>query len=209
MTRPDTRARRLRVWLERTLWVIGAASLSWVAATALDRQATQRAAQARLESVIAATAAAPTPPPRAPVPGELVGRIEIPRLGVSALVITGDDARTLRRAVGHLPDTPLPWQSGNSALAGHRDTFFRPLQRVRPGDEVRLTTPHGTLQYRVQRRLVVEPDALWVLDRAPETDLTLITCYPFDAVGPAPRRFIVQASRVPGAGGVSPGQHRL
>jgi sortase A len=108
----------------------------------------------------------------------------------------GDDEQTLNVAVGHLPDTPLPWQEGNAALAGHRDTFFRPLRRLQDGDEIRLVTPRGTFRYRATRQVVVEPDELWVLDPSPTAALTLITCYPFDFVGPAPRRFVVHAERI-------------
>jgi sortase A len=125
-----------------------------------------------------------------------IGRLEIPRIGLSAVVMEGDDETTLNVAVGHLPDTSLPWQEGNAALAGHRDTFFRPIRRVRTGDEIRLVTPRGTLRYRATRPVVVEPDELWVLDPSPTAALTLITCYPFDFVGPAPRRFVVHAERV-------------
>jgi sortase A len=125
-----------------------------------------------------------------------IGRLEIPRIGLSAVVMEGGDEQTLNVAVGHLPDTPLPWQPGNAALAGHRDTFFRPLRRIRDGDEIRLVTPRGTFRYRTTRQVVVEPDELWVLDPSPAAALTLITCYPFDFVGAAPRRFVVQAERI-------------
>ena len=125
-----------------------------------------------------------------------IGRLEIPRIGLSVVVAEGDDDNTLKVAVGHLPDTPLPWQEGNTALAGHRDTFFRSLRRVQAGDEIRFVTGHGTFRYRVSRHAVVDPDALWVLDASPAAALTLITCYPFDYVGPAPRRFIVHAERL-------------
>ena len=125
-----------------------------------------------------------------------IGRLEVPRIGLSALVLEGDDENTLAVAVGHLPDTPLPWQEGNSALAGHRDTFFRPLRHVQLGDDIRLTTSRGAFRYRVTRQMVVDPDQLWVLDHSPTAALTLITCYPFNFVGPAPRRFVVHAERV-------------
>jgi sortase A len=125
-----------------------------------------------------------------------IGRLEIPRIGLSAVVMDGDDENTLNVAVGHLSDTPLPWQEGNAALAGHRDTFFRPIRRVHTGDEIRLVTPRGTFRYRTTRQMIVEPDELWVLDPSPTAALTLITCYPFDFVGPAPRRFVVHAERI-------------
>lgn len=110
-----------------------------------------------------------------------------------AVVLEGDDDAVLKRAVGHLPDTPLPWEAGNSALAGHRDTFFRGLRHIRTGDLVRLETPAGSFEYEVAETRVVEPDALEVLAPTPERVLTLITCYPFTFVGAAPQRFVVRA----------------
>jgi sortase A len=127
--------------------------------------------------------------------GEPMGRIEVPRLHVSAAVANGDDDGTLSVAIGHLPDTPFPWETGNSALAGHRDTFFRQLRNIRVGDDMRVTTPYGDFTYQVSRTLIVAPDDLSVLDPTAEPTLTLVTCYPFSYVGHAPKRFIVQAMR--------------
>ena len=126
-----------------------------------------------------------------------MGRIEVPRLHVSAAVANGDDDGTLMVAIGHLPDTPFPWEAGNSALAGHRDTFFRQLRNIRVGDDMRVTTPYGDFTYQVSRTLIVTPDDLSVLEPTADPTLTLITCYPFSYVGHAPKRFIVQAVRVP------------
>ena len=109
----------------------------------------------------------------------LIGSLDIPRLGLSAVIAEGDDDATLKVAIGHLPDTPLPWHEGNSALAGHRDTFFRPLQDIRVGDDVRISTPHGDFRYTVRETMVVGPNDVWVLDRTDRSTLTLITCYPF------------------------------
>src|SRR5690349_21890400 len=128
--------------------------------------------------------------------GDPIGWLEIPRIGVSAGVVHGDNDSQLKIAIGHLPETPLPWAPGNSALAGHRDTFFRPLRDVRPGDMVRLETAHGHFQYRVRETLIVDPEEVWVLGSTSRSTLTLITCYPFEYVGPAPRRFIVRADRI-------------
>ena len=89
---------------------------------------------------------------------------------------------TQREYVITRPDTPLPWNGGNSALASHRDTFFRPLRDVRLGDLVRLKTPAQHLEYRVRETFIVDPEDVWVLESTPATMLTLITCYPFDAV---------------------------
>ena len=131
--------------------------------------------------------------------GWVISLVVIPRIGLSAVVAEGDDEKTLQVAVGHLPDTPLPWHDGNSALAGHRDSFFRPLRDIEVGDDIRFATRHGTFRYRVTRHTVVEPDELWVLDAAPTAALTLITCYPFDFVGAAPRRLVVHAERMTSA----------
>jgi sortase A len=128
--------------------------------------------------------------------GEPIGWLAIPRIGVSAAVVHGDTDALLKNAIGHLPDTPVPWSGGNSALAGHRDSFFRPLRDVRPDDMVHLKTPHGDFHYRVSETFIVDPEDVWVLDSTPAAMLTLITCYPFDYVGHAPRRFIVRADRV-------------
>jgi sortase A len=134
--------------------------------------------------------------PAATALGEPIGWLEIPRIKLSAAVVHGDTDELLKTAIGHLPDTPLPWTGGNSALAGHRDSFFRPLRDVRRDDRVHLETPHGDFEYRVHETLIVEPEDVWVLDSAPAAMLTLITCYPFEYVGNAPRRFIVRAARV-------------
>ena len=137
-----------------------------------------------------------TPMASAVVAPGVIGELDIPRLKLSAVVAEGDDADTLKVAVGHLPDTPLPWQAGNSALAGHRDTFFRAPKGVRLGGEIRLATSHGEFRYRVDRTLVVEPEDLSVLTPSPEPRLTLITCFPFLYIGNAPHRFVVQAQRL-------------
>jgi sortase A len=129
------------------------------------------------------------PPPE----GSLIGRVEVPRLGVSAIVREGDDAATLRRAVGHIPETALPGEPGNLALAGHRDTFFRGLRHVRTGDRIAVRTPNAVYEYEVVETRVVEPADVSVLADTPRQTLTLVTCYPFGYVGPAPKRFIVRA----------------
>lgn len=127
--------------------------------------------------------------------GGLVGMLDVPRLQLTTPVVEGDDDRTLKRAVGHLPDTPMPWQSGNSAVAGHRDGLFRPLKDVKVGDEIRFRTTRDEFRYRVTKTSIVLPDDVSVLASKSRSSLTLITCYPFYYVGSAPRRFVVQAER--------------
>lgn len=125
-----------------------------------------------------------------------LGRIEISAIGLETMIMEGTDAKTLRRAVGHIPGTPLPGQRGNIVIAGHRDTFFRPLRNIHQDDEITLTTLAGSYRYRVDSIKVVEPDDTAVLDNSDAETLTLVTCYPFYFVGPAPKRFVVRAQRV-------------
>jgi sortase A len=127
---------------------------------------------------------------------EPIGRIEIPRIGLSAVISEGVDARTLRLAVGHVPATALPGQPGNVVLAGHRDSFFRGLNDLHAGDPVRLTTVQGVFDYEIDSTEVVGPGETDVLLPSTARSLTLITCYPFHFVGPAPMRFIVHAQLV-------------
>lgn len=131
--------------------------------------------------------------------GGLVGMLDVPRLQLRTPVVEGDDMVTLKRAVGHLPDTPMPWQPGNSAMAGHRDGLFRPLKDVKVGDEICFRTTGEELRYRVTRTSIVMPDDLSVLAPQSQSTLTLITCYPFYYVGTAPKRFVVHAERLASA----------
>jgi len=128
--------------------------------------------------------------------GSPLGRIEISRIGLAAIILEGMDDKTLRRAVGHLPGTPLPGRSGNVAIAGHRDTFFRPLRSIRKDDEIKLATLNGSYLYRVDSTKIVEPEDIQMLEASNDAILTLVTCYPFNFVGSAPKRFIVRARRV-------------
>jgi sortase A len=147
-----------------------------------------------LASRISPPASSKSPPVLAP--GELIGRIEIARLDLSVIVAEGVDTLTLRRAVGHIPGTAMPGNPGNIGLAGHRDTFFRPLRNIQPNDVITLTTPAGEYRYRVVSARIVRPTDVGVLNPTGTEVLTLVTCYPFYFVGPAPNRFIVRAERV-------------
>ena len=188
---------QLSAWLGRLLIMIGCGCLVVVGVSLVRAAAFQKTAAKTFERALVS----PEPPelvgeeraPVMPVIHGLIGRLEIRRLNVSVIVMEGDDAATLAQAVGHLPDTALPWQQGNAVIAGHRDTFFRPLKNVREGDEIRVTTTRGIFDYRVIRTEIVEPDDLSVLAPISTRSLTLVTCYPFFFVGPAPQRFIIHA----------------
>jgi sortase A len=150
----------------------------------------------------------PAPPPPAPE-GSVLGRIEIPRVGISSLVLEGVTGETLRRGVGHIGGTALPRLPGNLGLAGHRDTVFRGLKDIRKGDSVTLDTLDGTYHYVVDWAQVVDPDDVGVLAVSNQPELTLVTCYPFYYVGSAPERFVVRAHLLggdgPATGGALPG----
>lgn len=144
-------------------------------------------------------------PPRAPAPSPnptavpldgLIGRLTIPRLNLSAVIREGAGEETLRAALGHIPGTPMPGQPGNVGVAGHRDTLFRSLRGVRDDDLIVLETLHGRYVYRVEGTRIVKPTEVSVLASTSKPELTLVTCYPFYYVGPAPDRFIVHARQI-------------
>jgi sortase A len=178
--------------LEHIFWFAGALAAGWFVLASLGILSFQVTQAHRLEKLESSSASAPV---AALQRGDLLGRISIPRIGLSAIIAEGDDDATLRHAVGHIPGTAAPWNSGNVALAGHRDTFFRDLRRVRLDDIIVLQTLRGTFRYRVERISIVGPEQIDLLQPS-ESDLTLVTCFPFHYVGPAPRRYVVQGSRV-------------
>jgi sortase A len=112
------------------------------------------------------------------------------------MVREGDDDATLAVAVGHVTGTARPGEPGNVVLAGHRDSFFRGLRRIRPADRIWIRAPGHHVEYRVESIEIVGPEETRVLARTEDDRLTLVTCYPFTFVGSAPKRFVVQAARV-------------
>lgn len=126
----------------------------------------------------------------------LIGRLEIPSVGLSVMVREGVDSASLRKAAGHLPSSALPGDAGNVVLLGHRDTFFRPLRGIAQGDTIRMRSPREVFRYAVDSIRVESPELSWAVQDTSTPMLTLITCFPFDYVGPAPRRFVVQAHRI-------------
>lgn len=125
--------------------------------------------------------------------GSPFAKVEVPRLGISVMLIEGIEPKSLRVAVGHIPGTAFPGEPGNAGIAGHRDTYFRALRKIRRDDLVQVTTLYGHYVYAVESTKVVAPTDVDVLATTAEPILTLVTCYPFSYVGPAPERFIVRA----------------
>jgi sortase A len=203
--------------LEGLLVISGVALLAWCALLVADASLYQRIARRSLE-LASRTGAPPLPP--APTAtststslmplraldvriGSPIAEMSIPRVDFSAVVLHGSDDQTLRRGPGHLENTALPGDTGNVVIAGHRDSFFRPLRDVQLGDDVFMETPQGRFQYQVTTMQVVRAGDLTVLEPTNEEVLTLITCYPFWVLGDAPDRFIIRASRVDSAPAVA------
>lgn len=199
--------------IERGLWGLALLAAGYLAYVTLDRVVYQRRQESRLRELTlassspalatrpAAVASPPAAARRPPGNGELIGRLEIPGAGISEFVSAGTDERTLRRGVGHIDGTALPGEPGNVGLAGHRDTVFRGLRKLRPADRIRLVTAGGSFEYAVESLQTVAPERSDVLEASAQPTLTLVTCYPFDFIGSAPLRFIVRAREIgrPGA----------
>lgn len=177
--------------------VSGFVALAYVAYVSVSARYFQVTEAAKFSTSANAGPVSPTPTNvRTPMKisdGDVIGMIEIQSVGIRAVVVQGDSSAILRRAVGHIPGTPLPGEAGNVALAAHRDTIFRPLQKIKAGDEIDLRTAAGVLQYRVRSTEIVGPNDVRVLESRGRNELTLVTCYPFYLVGHAPDRFVVQA----------------
>jgi sortase A len=198
--------RRLLKWSQRGFFACGVLLLGYCAFALVDAWAFQRRESRELDRLLrdrqVASQGTPqreisTAPKRAPAAADgLIGRLEIPRLLLSDVVVEGIDKTTLRRAVGHIPGTALPGHPGNVGLAGHRDTFFRSLKDLKIDDEVELSTLAGNFKYEVESLRVVDPENAGVLAQSGHNVLTLVTCYPFYYVGPAPMRWIVRARQV-------------
>jgi sortase A len=195
------RRRTVLLWLERALLAIGVVLASWCAVILIE---------AHRYSVM------PVPPPvatrSATLPGdtgtasvvghpavaagEWVARLEAPSVHLSATVLEGTDDATLGKAAGHIEDTAFPGDPGNVGIAGHRDTTFRAVRNLHVGDPLVVTTRDYTYRYRISRTHIVNPEDVYVLDPTAHPTMTLVTCYPFEFIGHAPRRFIIHADLI-------------
>jgi sortase A len=215
--RQPRRDRWARLWAERTAWAFGVVCLATWGVLYVDGIAGARYELERF-ALLQAAAALQTPAPdlslwdperisawrralNAPAPPPLAV-LRIPKIRLEVPVLPGTDDFTLNRAVGQIEGTALPGTDGNCGIAGHRDGFFRGLKDVGPDDAIELETLRGKEVYRVERIWVVNPEDVSVLDATPTRSLTLVTCYPFYHVGPAPQRYIVRAVRADTAAAV-------
>jgi len=191
-------------------WLLVLAGLSLVGYGAYDyylsRQGQNEARQEWAEEPV------PSTPPAAPKHyfnpyklGDPVARLRVLRLNRTLYVIEGTDQKDLKKGPGHMPGTALPGVSGNCVIAGHRDTHFRLLEDVHEGDEVELNTHYGTFRYKVRSMEIVSPTNVASLRPTNNAVLHLITCYPFNYVGHAPKRMVIEADLERPAGGTASG----
>lgn len=124
---------------------------------------------------------------------EVLGVLEIPRLGFEVPLYDGASDLNMDRGIARINGTAMPDEGGNMGIAGHRDGYFRVLKDIKLGDEMILNSSAGIKRYRVKDLMIVEPGAVDVLDHTEDASITLVTCYPFYFVGHAPQRFIVRA----------------
>lgn len=189
---------RIMKWTSRGLFAVGVGLLAYWFGAALDAHLFQSRLAHRLEAVTSPAQAssfsdvAHATRREARTSG-LVGNLEIPRLGISSMVLEGVTEQALGRGIGHVPSTAFPGEQGNVGLAAHRDTYFRSLKDVAQGDRISLRTPDGNFSYQVEWIEIVDPSRVDLLRDTEHPSLTLVTCYPFDWIGPAPLRFVVRA----------------
>jgi len=130
---------------------------------------------------------------------ETLTKLTIPRIGLNAVVIEGTSPHSLLLGPGHMNGSAIPGSAGNAVIAGHRDTFFRHVHSLHTGDNIYILRAGKDFHYVVVKRKIVEPTDLSVLRPTKDGELTLITCYPTHAIGPAPERLIVVAKLTAGA----------
>jgi len=191
--------------LSNILALVGLLALGYWAAMAGSahlyqaRESLRFAGKSRSETGVTAAASKSEPAQGAergyPATGAVFGKLTIPRLGLSMIVLEGAGKGELKLGPGHIPGTSLPGEGGNVGVAGHRDTFFRPLRFISNGDAINLISEGKEYRYQVVSTKIVEPGDVRVLYPNGQETLTLVTCYPFDFVGAAPKRFIIRADQ--------------
>ena len=179
--------RRILTQWERVLWGIAlicglVSGVAWEQAHAASRQAAKLVRTADTVPVIR--------------PGVVLGELRIPALDLTVPMIEGDSTESLLRGVGHISGTAMAGGLGTVALAGHRDTFLRSLQRLQLHTPIDLTQGGATYRYVVDSTEIVHPEQVQVLETQNTPELVLVTCYPFHYIGHAPLRFIVNAHLV-------------
>jgi sortase A len=160
------------------------------------REASNLGWQSRQQPAGTETFSGPADPGALPQEGAVLGELEVPRVGLSVMVVEGVKNSDLSSAAGHIPGTALPGQPGNVGIAGRRDTFFRPLRAIQENDTIILSTLNGAYRYRVVSTSLVQPEDMQELSPTRRDSLTLVASVPSDAGGSAPQKFVVRAERM-------------
>ena len=201
------------VFVSRVLIVAGLALIAWPVYVSTDSAIAQWSGRRQLARAVQAERALKSQAPvrdaqdetivvrkpgTAPEPtvarGTVLGQFDVPRLGLSYVLLEGTDSRTLDRSVGHVEGTGLPGTAGNVSIAGHRDRHFRKLEWIQRDDQIVSTSPGGAKYvYRVEWSRIFKPGDIQVLDASYGPAISLITCFPFEYVGSAPLRLVVRA----------------
>jgi sortase A len=192
----EIRSRLFLRWAQRLFVLTGALAITYVALILLHGKIYQYDANSILDKKIDAKeqhGAAISP--ATAKEGDVLGRIQIPRLGMEVAILEGTTSQTLRLGVGHIKGTALPGEPGNIGIAGHRDTYFRDLRDIRNGDEIQIQTTTGQVSYEVDSMQIVAPGDTGMLASTTRSTITLVTCYPFHFIGAAPGRFIVHGHK--------------
>jgi sortase A len=190
------RGRLFFLWTGSILFIIGALTLSYVALTLLYAKHYQEAAGKTLSDQINAEEQHKAGLSQAVAKeGDVLGRIEIPRLKLRVAILEGTTAHTLRLGVGHIDGTAFPGTDGSIGIAGHRDTYFRGLKDIRKNDNILIQTPAGNSTYEVDWIRITDPADGGILAPTADSGLTLVTCYPFHYIGAAPERYVIHARR--------------
>lgn len=135
--------------------------------------------------------------PTRPKSGEKVGDLIIPKLNASLPIIEGTDPNELEKGVGHFAQSVLPGEKDNSVLSGHRDTVFRNVGKLKVGDQLLTKTSAGVFTYKIVKMWIVDDeDRTVIVSHKGKQILTLTTCYPFNWIGSAPQRYIIQSELV-------------
>jgi sortase A len=183
-------------WTQRAFLICGVSALSYIGLTLLSAKIYQEDAELTFEKQIYAQETHKNNLSKLTVKeGDALGRIEIPRIGVSVMVLQGTTSQTLLHGVGHIEGTALPGEPGNVGIAGHRDTYFRNLKNIQTNDEIQIQTAAGLTKYKVDWIQITVPSDVTIVSSTSNFSLTIVTCYPFHFIGAAPERFVVHAHR--------------
>ena len=126
-----------------------------------------------------------------------IGKLTIPRLQINSIILDGSDNRTLAYGLGKIDNSTLIHEPmENIAIAGHRDSYFKELKNIVENDDVLLEHIEGVSKYRVEKTIIVNPEEIDYINNNKKNTLTLITCFPFNFIGSAPQRFIVQCKLI-------------